>query len=142
MSEPLKSILASFESLTLKEQAQLIDELKKRTSAPWEREKDAVREIEVLGGYDRMYDDDEGVQRPLPAKDIAVIRTFHAREQIIDYFKKLPDDEILWRFRFVQYRYLSDQSLWQISTNAHISRNDFPSASPIEDAQIMAFPDA
>jgi hypothetical protein len=140
LTESHGSILESFDALTLEEQTQLVDELRRRTSARWDREKHTVREIEVLGGYDRMYDDDEGVQRALPPEDIAVIRNFHARQQILDYFKKLPDDQILWRYRFLQYRYLPDQSIWQIYTNAHVERNSLPSPSRIDDGVIVVFP--
>jgi hypothetical protein len=136
----IESIIASFESLTFEEQTQLVDELRRRSNARWDQEKRAVREIEVLGGFDRMYDDDEGIQRSLPQKDIAMIRAFHAVEQIKDYFKSLPDEEILWRYRFIQYRYLPNQSTWQIFTNAHVERNNFPSASRIESSEIVAFP--
>ncbi len=114
-----------------------MEQLRLRMTEPSVPQNEAVREIEVLGGYDQTYDDQDS-KIPLPMNVVSTVLCFTTRTQIQDYLKCLTDDEILWRYRFLQYRYLSDGSLWQIFAHAHIHRG-IPNASPLDDNDLTPF---
>lgn len=128
------SLLAAFDALTAEQQRSLIEQLQRRMAAFSPVQPGVVPEIEVVGGYDLTYDDRTS-KIPLPAKVVSTVACFTTRKQIKDYLNSLNDEEILWRYRFLQFRYLADGTLWQIFAHAHIHRGE-PSAAPLAEKEL------
>ncbi len=134
MSVSTDSILAAFDALTTEQQRWLIEQLRLRMTAVSELRNEPIQEIEVLGGYDHTYDDQD-LKLPLPPQVVSTVLSFTTRQQIKDYLENLADDEILWRYRFLQYRYLQDGTLWQVFAHAHIHRGT-PSATRLDEKDL------
>ena len=111
-------MLDVFESLSLAEQRQAIDALRERH---FEAVK-VAREIEVVGAYEQSFDDAAETKRPLPPAEAAQVAKMENREVILAYLRSLSDDQLLRKYRVVQFRLLEDASLWQVAACATIRR--------------------
>jgi hypothetical protein len=134
MTNPVEAIRLAFDTLTLKEQELVAQELRQRANDHWDREKHTVREIEVVGAYDEPFDTDQP-KRSLPASDAETVRGFISREQVLAHLRQLPDAMLNVR-RFIQWRLLEDGSLWQGSGCVYITR-PLPSTDRLAPDQIQ-----
>jgi hypothetical protein len=96
-------------------------------------------EIEVVGGYDQDLAD-HSVCRPIPEWDVEAVKRLTSREQVRQYLLALPDAFLIDTYRHIQYRYLADGSLWDVSGYARVDRRVAP-AETIQPGSVRNLPE-
>ena len=96
-------------------------------------------EIEVVGAYDQDRAD-PGVRRPIPDWDVAAVKGLASREQVRRSLQALTDESLIRISRHIQYRHLSDGSLWDVSGHTSVSRV-VESAEAVQPASVRALPE-
>jgi len=134
-SSSVRQILDVFETMSLAEQRQAIDALRERH---FEAVK-VAREIEVVGAYEQSFEDEAETKRPLPPAEAAQVAVMDNREVILAYLRSLSDDQLLRKYRVVQFRLLEDASLWQVAACATI-RREVGGWDEITPAEIVPIP--
>lgn len=99
---------------------------------------DGPAEVEVVGAYDQDVADHSAC-RPIPEWDVAAVRRLASREDVRQYLHSLPDESLTGIFRHVQYRYLPDGTLWDVSAYASVRRVVEPAES-IQLESVRALP--
>ena len=79
-----------------------------------------TEEISVGGGYMQYFEDESDVRRPFSPNEAKVIARLTHRESIAKHLHSLSDQDLMGKYRYIQYRLLEDGSLWYVYGMAHL----------------------
>lgn len=114
----LEGLLATFDSLDVEKKREALEAMEARL----EQLDSETPEITVVGGYMRHFEDNADVKRPLPPNEAKALAGLTHRPGISSYLNSLPDQELLGKYRYIQYRFIEDGSLWHAYGFAHVHR--------------------
>lgn len=114
----VQQLLEVFEKMTVAEQRRAMDALR---DSHLEALK-VAREIEIVGAYELSFEDESETKQALSPTEAIELAAIQNREVILAYLRSLPEEQLLRKYRVVQFRLLEDRSLWQVAACATIRR--------------------